>query len=63
LQGEKRQLNLWISRDAFATLKAAAYVDDVRSPSGLAVPVIEKYAARRSKEEKVAAAKAMRSTE
>lgn len=50
----KRQLNIQISADAHRVLRAIAFVDDARSVSGLAAPVIEEYAAKRSKETKVA---------
>lgn len=51
----KKQLNVQISDRALTALKAAAYVDDA-SPAALAAPLIEKYAARRSKEPMVAKA-------
>lgn len=52
--GSKKQLNIQISLDAYLALRAAAFVDDVRSASGLAAPIVEKYAVKRSRESKVA---------
>lgn len=51
---KKKQLNVQISEDAYMALRAAAFVDNARSIAGLAGPVIEDYAAKRSKEKKVA---------
>lgn len=51
---ETKQFNIQISTDARRALKAAELVDKV-SAVRLAAPVVERYAAKRSKEPAVAA--------